>query len=73
MSLPSYNQNDKKITLKIFLDTNNNNNSFENIKNNNESLTSSQNIQKKYMDKFNQLKIYQKRIEKDIENTKKMN
>ena len=71
MSLPSYNQNDKKITLKMFLDTNNNNNSFENIKNNNESLTSSQNIQKKYMDKFNQLKIYQKSIEKDIENTKK--
>ena len=71
MSLPSYNQNDKKITLKMFLDTNNNNNSFENIKNNNESLTSSQNIQKKYIDKFNQLKIYQKSIEKDIENTKK--
>ena len=71
MSLPSYNQNDKKITLKMFLDTNNNNNSFENIKNNNENLTSSQNIQKKYMDKFNQLKIYQKSIEKDIENTKK--
>ena len=71
MSLPSYNQNNKKITLKMFLDTNNNNNSFENIKNNNESLTSSQNIQKKYMDKFNQLKIYQKSIEKDIENTKK--
>ena len=67
MSLPNTNRDDKKVTLKLFLDNSIENNSKENFKSN---VPSRNKIKDNYMEKYHQLKLILKHIEKDIETLK---
>ena len=67
LSHPNSNRNDKKITFKLFLNFDNENNSKENSKSNEPSRNK---IKDNYMEKYHQLKLILRHIEKDIETLK---
>ena len=67
MSLPNTNRDDKKVTLKLFLDNSIENSYKENLKSN---VPSRNKIKDNYMEKYHQLKLILKHIEKDIETLK---
>ena len=67
MSLPNSNRNDRKITLKLMLDIINEYNSNENLKN---YEISRNKIKDNYMEKYHQLNLILKHIEKEIETVK---
>ena len=67
ISLPNSNRNDRKITLKLILNINNEYNSNKNLKN---FEVSRNKIKDNYMEKYHQLNLILKHIEKEIETVK---